>query len=57
MHTGCAIQGLSLNTSSRILVDINSAATSAPEPQSYGLVLAGLGVIGFALRRRANAAR
>jgi hypothetical protein len=46
------VQGLSFNTSSRILVDINSASVTVPEPESFGFVLAGLGVIGFVLRRR-----
>ena len=33
-------------------VSVNSATAPVPEPQSYALLLAGLGVLGWAVRRR-----
>jgi PEP-CTERM motif len=49
------VEGLNFTSSSRILVDINTpGVSSVPEPNSYGLMLTGLGVLGFAMWRRAG---
>jgi len=49
------VEGLNFTSSSRILVDINTAGVSSvPEPNSYGLMLTGLGVLGFAMWRQAG---
>jgi hypothetical protein len=39
------VEGLSVSPSSRILVDVSLPASAVPEPQSYALILAGLGII------------
>ena len=37
-----------------VVPDVSPAASAIPEPHIYGLLLAGLGVIGFVARRRAH---
>jgi hypothetical protein len=44
-------EGLSQLTPSNLQVDIH-AVSAIPEPQTYGMLLAGLAVIGISLRRR-----
>jgi len=41
------------NTGS-ILADVNTLASAVPEPETYGMLLVGLGMIGFMARRRKN---
>lgn len=51
-------EGLSTSTSSHILVDLDAVVTNAgtavPEPQSYALLLIGLGSVGWICRRSAK---
>ncbi len=46
--------GQTFTASSHILVDVALAVSAVPEPQSYTLMLAGLGVIGMIMLRRAK---
>jgi hypothetical protein len=48
-------QGLTATTGSTVVLDITASAV--PEPSSYALMLAGMGLVGFAVRRRTALAR
>jgi hypothetical protein len=43
---------LTFNSNAMKVDDVSIAVTAVPEPETYALMLAGLGIVGFVARRR-----
>lgn len=50
--TGETIQSITLGSATNNAIEVSNVTTMVPEPEAYGLAMAGMGVVAFAMRRR-----